>query len=80
MRDCVMHWDDKARADSPAFLYVVDREILVLGAVGPQRGGETTFAGMSWSRFESSADRLRRWAAYVLDERLAASDPDHGPA
>jgi hypothetical protein len=79
MRDCVMHWDDKAVAASPAFLNVTDRDLMVLGAARPGAKGPSTIAGLTWQLFESYADRLRRWAEYVLDARLAAAeDPSRG--
>jgi hypothetical protein len=77
MRDCVMHWDDKGRAESPAFLEVTDRDVLVVGAARPVAKGPSTIAGLPWRMFESYADRLRRWAEFKLDERLEG-DKDRG--
>ncbi len=64
LRDCVMHWDDKARATSPAFLNVTEHDVLVLGS---DRRRQSAIAGLTWRRFESDADRLRRWAEYKLE-------------
>lgn len=66
MRDCVMHWDGKARAASPAFLNATDRDVLVIGS----DRGRSTYAGITWQLFESYVDRLRRWAEFMLDEGL----------
>lgn len=67
MRDCVMHWDGKARAAAPAFLNVTDHDVLVIGS---DRHRRSAFAGLTWQLFESYVDRLRRWAEFKLDERL----------
>jgi hypothetical protein len=75
MRDCVMHWHDKAQAASPAFLSVTEHDVLVVGAARPGARGPSTIAGLSWRQLELHADRLRRWAEFALDERLAADTP-----
>jgi hypothetical protein len=71
LRDCVMHWDDKGREASPAFLNVTDHDLVVLGSA---RDRQSTIAGLTWKMFEWDVDRLRRWAEYKLDERVASAD------
>lgn len=72
MRDCVMHWDDKARAKTPAFLSITERDILVVGSAR----GRSTIAGLSWKRFDEYARRLGSWAEFHLAARIAsAADP-----
>jgi len=74
MRDCVMHWDGKARAASPAFLNATDRDVLVIGS----DRGRSTYAGITWQLFESYVDRLRRWAEFMLDRGAHPADARDG--
>ena len=75
LRDCVMHWEDKARAASPAFLNVTDRDVLVMGS---NRRRRSASAGITWHLFESYVDRLRRWAEFMLDQAADPADARDG--
>lgn len=68
MRDCVMHWDEKADWQ-PAFLSVTNLDLLVVGTVG-KKGGSSVPAGLPWSMFLTWATTLVRWADVVLVEDL----------
>lgn len=77
MRDCVMHWDEKADWQ-PAFLSVTNLDLLVVGTVG-KRGGPSVPAGLPWDTFENWATRFARWADVVLVEDLGLpGDPYDG--
>jgi hypothetical protein len=67
MRDCVIHWDDKANDTPGGFIGVTNLDLQLVGS-GRRRGGRQPIAVISWDDFEDAVTRLDRWAAAVLAE------------